>query len=174
MKKVVILYWAKGGNAEKAANVVYAKLGSEVADIFDLESFDMDQLLQYKLALLGGSTVGADKWEDATNDNMWNRFFRTIENRDLSEMTFAAFGLGNQLLYPDNFVDALGIFHDEIAKTNARIIGRWPVTGYRFTNSEGAQKDEFYGLALDEDTEPELTEDRVTRWLAQIQKEIEL
>ena len=173
MKKVVILYWAKGGNVEKAANVVYGKLGSEMADIYDLESFDLSRLHQYELAILGGSTVGADNWEDATNDNMWNWFFRNIEGKDLSDLTFAAFGLGNQMLYPDNFVDALGIFHDEIAKTNARIIGRWPVTGYRFTNSEGAQKDEFYGLALDEDTEHELTDERVTRWLDQIYKEME-
>lgn len=172
MKKVVILYWAKGGNVEKVANVVYKKLGSEKADLFDLESFDISKLTDYKLAILGGSTVGADNWEEATNDNMWNRFFREIENKDLSEMKFAAFGLGNQMLYPDNFVDALGVFHDEIDKTHARIIGYWPVEGYRFTNSEGAQKDKFYGLALDEDTEAELTDDRVTRWLAQLDKEM--
>lgn len=171
MKNTVILYWGKGGNVEKVAHMIYEKLGSEKADLFDVESFDVNKLQNYKLAILGGSTVGADNWEDATNDNMWNRFFREIENKDLSNMTFAAFGLGNQVLYPDNFVDALGFFYDEIIKTHAKVIGRWPVEGYRFTNSEGAQKDKFYGLALDEDTEPELTEDRVNRWLAQLEKE---
>ena len=173
MKKIVLLYWGKGGNVEKAAHVVYGKFDSKDIDMFDVENFDVSTLTNYKLAILGGSTVGAENWEEATNDNMWNRFFRKIEGMDLSQMTFAFFGLGDQVLYADNFVDALGILFDEITKTHARLIGRWPVEGYKFTNSEGAQKDQFYGLALDEDNESDLTDERVTRWVAQLNKEMD-
>lgn len=129
-------------------------------------------LTRYKLVILGGSTVGAENWEEATNDNRWNRFFREIEGQDLSGITFAAFELGNQVLYPDNFVDGLEIFHTEISKIAARIIGKWPTEGYQFTNSNGLKEDAFYGLALDEDVQPELTEIRSKKWTNQLKKEM--
>lgn len=172
MKKVAILYWGKGGSVEKAAHVVFDQFDPQVADLFDLESFNLGDLKGYKLVILGGSTIGAESWEEATNDNLWNRFFREIEDQDLSELTFAIFGLGNQVLYPDNFVDAVALFHEAVSKTGARIIGRWPTIGYKFTDSDALQADTFYGLALDEDTQPELTLERVQKWTGALKKEM--
>lgn len=172
MKNIALLYWGKGGNVEHAAQVIYNLLGSENADLFDVESFDISTLKNYKLLILGGSTVGAENWEDATNDNMWNKFFREIQAMDLSGLKVAAFGLGNQVLYPEHFVDGLGIFKAEIDKTKATIIGEWPTEGYKFTDSEGMHDGMFYGLALDEDNEPELTEERAKKWLQKLEKEM--
>ncbi len=172
MKKVVLLYWGKGGNVEKAANTIYQQFDPEIIDIFPLDNFNVENLDQYKLVILGGSTVGAENWQDATNDNMWNNFLRKIENKDLSKLTFAAFGLGNQVLYPNHFVDGLGFFNEEISKTNAKVIGKWPTEGYSFTDSEGEENGMFYGLALDEDTEPELTAERAKKWTDELKKEM--
>ena len=41
-------------------------------------------------------------------------------------------------------------------KTKAKIIGEWPIEGYRFTDSDGYDGKMFFGLALDEDRQPEL------------------
>jgi len=172
MKNIALLYWGKGGNVEHAAQVIHTLLGSETTDLSDIERFDLKNLKNYKLIILGGSTVGAENWQDATNDNMWNKFFREIEKMDLSGLKFAAFGLGNQVLYPEHFVDGLGIFKTEINKTNATIIGQWPTEGYKFTDSEGMHNGMFYGLALDEDNEPELTEKRAKKWLEKVKKEM--
>jgi flavodoxin I len=175
MKKTAILYWGKGGNAEHAAQVIYRQFDPESTDIFALDTFDVNNIGNYDLIILGGSTVGAENWEETSNDNRWNNFFRTIEGKDLSQVTFAAFGLGNQVLYPAHFVDGLGFFHEEMAKTNAKkIIGQWPVEGYNFTDSKGAHDGHFYGLALDEDNESEKTEERVKAWVAGLKKEMGL
>jgi flavodoxin long chain len=173
MKKTALLYWGKGGNVENAAHIIYRQFDPDTIDMFALDEFDIDKITDYGLVILGGSTVGAENWEDASNDNKWNTFFRAIESKDLSGVTFAAFGLGNQVLYPAHFVDGLGIFHDEMTRTHARVIGQWPVDGYHFTDSKGAHDGKFYGLALDEDNEPELTEERVQKWVALLKKEME-
>ncbi len=174
MKKTALLYWAKGGNVERSARIVYRQFDEETIDLFPLDEFDVNKLNDYNLVILGSSTVGAEKWEDATNDNKWNEFFRTVQKLDLSNLTVAAFGLGNQVLYPHHFVDGLGIYHEEITKTKARIIGLWPTEGYQFVNSEGTHDGMFYGLALDEDNEPEKTEERARKWVAQLKKEMSM
>ena len=172
MKKIALLYWGKGGNVEHAAQIVYKQFDPETIDLFDVPSFDLNNLGNYDLLILGGSTVGAENWEDATDDNKWNKFFREIQHKDLSGIKVAAFGLGNQVLYPEHFVDSLGIFKDELSKTNASLIGQWPTEGYKFTDSEGMHAGMFYGLALDEDNEPGLTEERAKKWIAQLKKEM--
>ncbi len=172
MKKTAILFWGKGGNVEHSAKVIYGLFDPETTDLFALDAFDAEKIGDYDLVILGGSTVGAENWEDTSNDNLWNNFFRKIQNMDLSGVTFAAFGLGNQVLYPAHFVDGLGIFHEEMSKTNARVIGEWPAEGYHFTDSEGMHDGKFYGLALDEDNEPEKTEERAKAWVAALKKEM--
>ncbi len=158
---------------EHSAQVIYRQFDPENTDLFALDAFDTDKIGDYGLVILGGSTVGAENWEDTSNDNLWNNFFRTIENKDLSHVTFAAFGLGNQVLYPAHFVDGLGHFQEEMQKTNAaRVIGKWPAEGYRFTDSEGMHDGYFYGLALDEDNEPEKTGERAEKWAALLKKEM--
>jgi len=172
MKKVLILFWGKGGNVERAARKVYAMFPPGQTDIFDVVSFDVSTINNYYLIILGGSTVGAELWIDVKDDNEWNRFFRTVENIDLTGKYVAFFGLGDQVLYPDHYVDALGIFKDEMAKTGVKLIGEWPTEGYRFTNSDGAEGNRFFGLALDEDRQAELTGDRVKKWTDMLKKEV--
>ncbi len=164
MKKIVLLYWRKGGNTEHAAKKIYEMFNPEDIDIFDVPSFDVDTIEQYDLVILGGSTVGADHWSDATADNVWAAFFRKLEQHDLSGKSFALFGLGDQVLYPDHFVDDLGVLKEEADKVGATLIGQWPTEGYSFNDSEGVENDMFYGLALDEDNQPELTDERIKKW----------
>ena len=164
MKKIVLLYWRKGGNTEKAAKKIYEMFKPGEIDIFDVASFDVDTIENYDLIILGGSTVGADHWSDASANNIWAAFFRKLEQHDLSGKHMALFGLGDQVLYPAHFVDDLGILKEEAEKVGATLIGQWPVEGYSFNDSDGAENGMFYGLALDEDSQPELTDERIKKW----------
>lgn len=168
--KTVILYWPKGGNTEKAAKLLHKEFG-EGADLFDIKSFNTNDIDKYDLIITGASTIGAENWEDASNDNEWSRFGTELREKDLSNKYVAFFGLGDQVLYPNHFVDVLGVFQDVFSKVNAKIIGKWPTDGYRFTDSEGVENDMFYGLAIDEDNEEELTEERIKKWVEQLKKE---
>lgn len=172
MKKVILLYWGTGGNVEKAARLVYSMFNTEIIDMSDVVSFDVDKLNDYQLVILGGSTIGAENWLDAKADNEWNRFFRKIEKLKTFKFNAAFFGLGDQVLYPDHFVDGLGIFQEEMEELNIRVVGQWPVDGYKFTDSDGAKNGFFYGLALDLDNEPELSTQRIAAWTELLAKNI--
>ncbi len=169
--KAVILYWPKGGNTENAAKIIKETFGDE-ADIFDIKSFNTDDLEKYDLIITGASTIGAENWEDASNDNEWTRFGVEAVKKDLSGKYIAFFGLGDQVLYPNHFVDVLGVFQQEFSNTGAKIIGKWPTEGYRFTDSRGAENGKFYGLAIDEDNESYLTKERVKKWVSQLKEEM--
>ena len=164
MKKIVLLYWGKGGNVERVAKKVYGMFDPELIEKYDVASFDVDTIESYDLVILGGSTIGAEHWTEASADNVWASFFRELEKHDLTGKSMALFGLGDQVLYPDHFVDDLGTLKEEAEIVHANVIGRWPTAGYTFTNSEGTENGMFYGLAIDEDNQSELTDGRVKEW----------
>lgn len=171
MKKVVLLFWGKKGNVERAADKINAMFPSEQIDMFDVVSFDVSTITDYHLIILGGSTIGAEIWTDVKDDNEWSRFFAAVSKYDLSGKYLAFYGLGDQVLYPDHYVDALGIFKQEMINAKVHHIGEWSIEGYRFTDSDGYDGKVFFGLALDEDRQAELTKERVKQWTDQLKKE---
>ncbi len=174
MKKVILLYWGMGGNVERTAHKVYNMFDPLTIDISDVVSFDINNLENYDLMILGHSTIGAEDWQEAKADNEWNAFFRNIEEKGITNIVAASFGLGDQVLYPDHFVDSLGIYNMEMETLGIKTIGRWPTEGYKYTDSDGEKDGKFYGLALDVDNEPELSEKRISQWTDAIKKKLKL
>lgn len=168
MKKAVLIYWGTGGNVERAANKVASTFSPGEVDLVDLKSFNINKIVDYQLIILGAATVGAEIWLDVKDDNEWSRFFLAVKKIDLKGKFVAFFGLGDQVLYPDHFVDALGIFKEEMEQTAATLIGEWPIEGYRFTDSDGYDGKMFFGLALDEDSQAELTITRAEKWISEL------
>lgn len=171
MKKIVLLFWGKKGNVERASRKVYSRFDPATIDIFDVVSFDVSKIKDYQLLILCGSTIGAENWLDVKDDNEWNRFFVQIRKYDLSGTKVASIGLGDQVLYPGHFVDGLAVFKEEMERVGAKIIGYWPTKGYDFSDSEGMEGDMFYGLALDLDRQEELTDERIDKWTKQVKTE---
>lgn len=69
----------------------------------------------------------------------------------------------------------MGTVKEIIESNGASIIGHWPTEGYHFEASKGLADDtHFIGLAIDEDRQPELTDERVQNWVKQISDELEL
>ena len=101
---------------------------------------------------------------------------RTMKTRlgalDLRGRHVALFGTGDQIGYPDTFVDAIGVMADTFSGTGARLVGRWPAGEYDIVASRAlVGGEELLGLALDEDNEPDLTQRRVASWVAQVAAE---
>jgi len=170
MKKIAIIYSPKGGNVDKVSNIICGKFNPEQVILSSITDLDKQILEETDYWLVGGSTVGSHNWEDAEDINMWHTFFKLLDTIDMKTKTVAFFGLGDQILYPHHFVDSLGEFQEEFSRRNTNIIGKWPVEGYTFTDSEGVENDMFYGLALDEDNEAKLTEGRIDKWLKGIKQ----
>jgi flavodoxin I len=123
--------------------------------------------------IVGGSTVGSHIWEDANDSNKWTLFFKLLDEINMTEKRVAFYGLGDHILYPNHFVNGLGLLQDEFEKRNAKIIGQWPVDGYKFTDSDGIRNEMFCGLALDQDNEEELTDGRIDEWLKIVKPKFE-
>ncbi len=47
MSKTILLYWATGGNVEKAAKEIYAELGADKLEMADLASFDYQRFDEF-------------------------------------------------------------------------------------------------------------------------------
>jgi flavodoxin I len=59
-----------------------------------------------------------------------------------------------------------------VLENGGNITGFWPIKGYDFTESKALYNAEFfYGLAIDEDNQPELTQERVMDWLSILKDE---
>ena len=88
----------------------------------------------------------------------------------------AYFGTGDQIGYADNFQDAMGILEEKITELGSTTIGYWPTNGYDHNESkaeqdEGENAGNFVGLALDDDNQPDLTDERIKKWVAQLKTE---
>lgn len=171
MKKTLLIYWPAGGNVERVAKAI--SLQMENLDLRMVTQVNPSDLQGYDLIIAGGSTVGAEIWEEAMQNDRWAPFLLKMRelNVDLQDKSMALFGLGDQVLYPEQFVDSMGILKEEFARFGVKFIGYWPVEGYRFTGSEGLEGDMFVGLPLDEDNEPEKTTSRIKAWLDKVRKE---
>jgi flavodoxin I len=171
MNKIALLYWAPGGNVEKAASEIYDQFDAEQVFMAHLAGFDTQMIDEFDKFIFGCATIGAEVWQDARANNMWNEFFLHSEKTSFAGKQFALFGLGDQVLYPDNFVDSLGFLKKEIEKRGGQLVGQWPTEGYTFIGSEGAAEGKFFGLALDEDQQADMTPGRIAKWVVQVKKE---
>ena len=165
MKKIALIYWPEKGNVEYVADRIAEHLKN-----FEIEKISLAGLSDHDPSsmnywIIGGSTAGAHVWQDADDSNLWNDFFKMLDKVDMKAKTVAFFGLGDQILYPNHFVNGLGVFQEEFEKRQAKIVGQWPVDGYDFYDSDGMKDGKFFGLALDEDNQDELTDERIDKWV---------
>lgn len=170
MKKTALIYWPKSGNVENTAGKIKALFDAGSIDIFTISQVDVNTLTNYDLLIFGGSTIGADNWKDA-HTSKWNSFFEELNKLNLKGKFAALYGLGDQILYPENYVDGMAIIRDELKPTSASIIGAWKADGYEYTDSKSLEGDYFIGLALDDDQQSELSDERISKWVEQIKKE---
>ncbi len=119
----------------------------------------------YRLSLGEGELPGLSS--DCENES-WEEFLVKIESVDFCGKTLAIYGLGDQVGYPDEFVDAMGELYEFVTERGAKVVGAWPTEGYEFEHSESVVDGKFVGLALDQDNQSNITDERLDAWLNQI------
>ncbi len=171
MAKVGIFFGTDTGNTRKFAKQIATKLGDVADKPVNINKASVDDLLAYDVLILGSPTYGEGELPgmSAGHDNeSWEEFLPTLAGADFSGKTVALYGLGDQEGYPGHFVDALGFLYDAFADAGANIVGMTSSAGYTFKKSKALLGDQFVGLALDEDNQKDLSEGRLTDWLAAI------
>lgn len=155
-----IIFGSSMGNTEEAANLtakilVEKGITCEVKNITDISPADFSK---YDTLILGSST-----WGDGDLQDDWESFdFDAIE---ISGKKVALFGFGDSAGYPDTFCNAIGKLYNIFVKKGAQIFGFVDTDGYDFDESEAVKDGKFVGLALDNDNQSELTEERIKSWI---------
>ncbi|MCK9472882.1 flavodoxin [Sulfurimonas sp.] len=163
MSKIGLFYASSTGNTESVAKKIKEMMRGVQIDLIDVSHCSADAMNQYDFIIIGASTWGGGDLQDD-----WDSYFVNLEKTDFSTKTVALFGLGDQEEYNDNYLDAMGTIYEQIVKNGAKVVGSWPTDGYEHDESTAIRDGEFVGLALDEDNQEELTDGRLTKWIAQI------
>ena len=166
MADVGIFYGSTTGNTENVARKIHASFDAGKTNLYNIASASQGDATSYKYLILGISTWGQGEMQDD-----WEEFSSQLENIDLSGKKVALFGLGDQEGYPESFVDAMGTLYSILIGKGAVVVGKWPLAGYSFKVSKAIVDNNFVGLVIDEDNQPELTDDRVREWVESIRSE---
>lgn len=142
--------------------------GEQLVDIHNIADTPVELMAHYQYLILGIPT-----WDYGELQEDWEAVWDELDQVDLTGKTVALFGLGDQVGYPQWFQDALGYLWAKVIHMGAKVVGYWPNEGYQFEQSKGLTADHshFYGLALDEDNQFDLTEQRLSHWCNQLAAE---
>ncbi|AIW20548.1 flavodoxin [Vibrio coralliilyticus] len=164
--KIGLFYGSTTCYTEMAAEKMRAIIGEELVDIRNVKETPLAEMADYDFLILGIST-----WDFGEIQEDWNEIWDQIDGVSLNGKTVALFGLGDQEGYGEWYLDAMGMLHDELKKTGANLIGYWPNDeSYEFEASKALTEDgsQFVGLALDEDSQYELSDERIATWIEQV------
>ena len=165
MSKIGIFFGPLKGSVNRVADKVKAALGEQSVELISVNDASASDLEKYDRIIFGISTVGKETWDSNYSNTDWSKFFPNISKVDFTGKTVAIFGLGDHITYSGQFVNAIGVLAKELLKNGAKIIGQVDQSGYEFDDSEAVMDGVFIGLPIDEDFEPELTDERVSNWV---------
>jgi flavodoxin I len=166
MAPIGLFYGSTGGSTHRVARLVKDAFGDEEVRLHSVETADPEDLDQYDRLIFGVSTYGRGSLQEFWADFIWE-----LDDVDLSGKKVALFGLGDQVEYPGSFLNAMGTLYEKARELGAEVVGYWPTEGYTFTGSNAIAEGAFVGLAIDEDRQRSLTEERVKQWVAQLLQE---
>lgn len=171
MAKIGIFFGTDTGNTRKIAKSIAKQIGEAAGKPDNIKNVGVDDLLAYDVLILGSPTYGEGELPGltaGTSTESWEEFLPNLVGADFSGKTIALYGLGDQVGYPGNFVDALGMIYDAFADCGAKFVGFTSTEGYEFESSKAILDEKFVGLVLDEDNQKELTDVRLADWLDSI------
>lgn len=165
MNKTAIFYGPEGGSVNRVADLIKEKIGEDKVEMVAVKDATAADLEKFDNIIFGLSTVGKDTWDSEYSSNDWGKFMPEISKVNYSEKNVAIFGLGDHVTYAHAFVDHIGLLGKELMANGAVLVGPVDTEGYEFEESEAVVDGKFIGLPIDEDFEPEMTDERVSAWL---------
>jgi len=115
MEKIGLFYGSDTGNTETIALKIRDKISKENVFVVDMYDASIEEFAKYDKIILGLST-----WHDGQLQSDWDTFFEEFKEVDFTGKTVAIFGLGDQYVYCDYFIDGVGII-GEVVLTVAKL-----------------------------------------------------
>lgn len=166
MKKIALIY---SFNTQKTKNVA-----QEIKDTFgssDIVEINAEEINGKTFSSYDNLILGVPTWFDGELPNYWDEFVPELETLNLKGKKIALFGNGDQVGYPENFVDGIGVMADIVELRGADIVGETSIDGYSFEKSKALRDNKFLGLAIDFENQADLNTKRIKKWVEQLKKE---
>jgi len=166
MTKIGLFFATQTGNTETIAEMIQTALGNNVVDLNDIGRSQKEDFDRYSCLIIGCPT-----WNIGELAADWEGFYDELDEMNFAGKKVAYFGLGDQIGYADNFMDAIGILEEKITERGGMTVGYCSTEEYDFKESKALRGGKFAGLAIDEDNQSELTKQRMQQWLIAIKAE---
>lgn len=167
-KTIGLFYGSSTCYTEMAGEKILKYIGEDRVDFYNVANTPIVQTLFYDCLIFGIPT-----WDYGELQEDWEEIWDELDALDLHGKKIAIYGLGDQVGYPEWFLDAMGYLHSKLVHRGATPCGYWPREGYEFEASKALTPDGnyFVGLALDEENEFQLSDERIRRWCDQVLQE---
>ena len=171
MKKIGLFYATKADKTTWVAEKIQKEFGKEM----NLEriSAPIEQAWQNDFAAYDCFIVGASTWFDGELPTYWDELLPELRTLDLKGKKVAIFGLGDQIRYPENFADGIGLLAEVFEGDGATLVGFTSSEGYTFERSRALRGDRWCGLVVDLDNQSEQAEKRIREWCEQVKNEFD-
>ena len=169
--RIKLVYGSDTGNTELVTADLVKLLDKDEVEVKTVDKITEEDWQSHFNYLLGIPT-----WYDGELQSDWEDYFEEFKKIDFTGKKVAIFGLGDQIGYDEWFCDGIGILGKVVIENGGKLLGYTQKdSSYDFDESLALADDStLYGLALDEDNQPELTNERLKKWVIQIKNEFQL
>lgn len=123
-KAIGLFYRTTTGKTESVAEMIRDEFGGDIVTLHELGSVKNDNFAEYECLIIACPT-----WNIGELQSDWEGFFPELDDIDFSGKKVAYLGTGDQVGYPDKFMDAMGILAEKISELGGETAGYWPVDG---------------------------------------------
>lgn len=166
--KLGLFYGTTTGMTEAVAEKIKKILGAGIQIYRNIGMTTPEEMASCDRLIFGIPT-----WNDGELQSDWDAFIDKLNSIDFAGKLVAIYGLGDQAGYPDTYQDAIGILGRKVYERGGKLVGFWSTEGYEFAKSKAVMDGKFMGLALDETSHYEKTDDRIKQWVTLIRVEFE-
>ena len=106
MEKIGLFWGSNTGNQEDAVKFLNDYMTEEgySLELFNIADTDPSKMLEYDKLIIGCPTWHIGKLQDD-----WDTIYEEYKKLDFTGKTAAFFGMGDQIGYSENFLDAIGL-----------------------------------------------------------------
>lgn len=165
MKKIGLFYKTDSDKTALVAKKIQQEFGNTI-EIVPVEDAWEKTFETYDNLIIGTST-----WFDGELPTYWDEMLPELKSLNLKNKKVAVFGLGDQVNYPENFVDGIGIMAEVLKDAGATLVGFTSPKEYKFERSRALKNNKLLGLAIDLENQGDQTDKRVKEWSEQLKKE---
>ena len=118
MKKIGLFYAAKAEKTSWVAEKIQQEFGEGKIEVVPIEQAWENDFAAYDCFIVGAST-----WFDGELPTYWDELLPELRTMDLKGKKVAVFGLGDQIRYPENFADGIGLLAEVFEGDGATLVG---------------------------------------------------